>query len=58
MIPAGGTLFKGTLEECQRLLAALASTINTSIEPDDKGLLSRSLDAIKNPFKKDFICHT
>ena len=26
-------LFKGTLEECQRFLAALASTINTSTEP-------------------------
>ena len=27
------TLFKGTLEECQRFLAALASTINTATEP-------------------------
>ena len=27
------TLFKGTLEECQRFLAALASTINASTEP-------------------------
>lgn len=27
------SLHKGTLEECQRFLAALASTINTSTEP-------------------------
>lgn len=26
-------LFKGSLEECQRFLAALAATINTSTEP-------------------------
>ena len=27
------TLYKGSLEECQRFLAALASTINTATEP-------------------------
>ena len=27
------TLFKGTLEDCQRFLAALARSINTSTEP-------------------------
>ena len=27
------TLFKGSLEECQRFLAALASTINTADQP-------------------------
>ena len=27
------TLYKGSLEECQRFLAALASTINTSTKP-------------------------
>ena len=27
------TLFKGSLEECQRFLAALATTINASTEP-------------------------
>ena len=30
---ASYTLYKGTLEECQRFLAALASTINTADQP-------------------------